>query len=209
MTLEEIVTTVLASAGGSAIVDGWGGWLGKVWIGRILETQRAENARELELVKSHLELIRNQVRRNSDAQFELCQDLCGHLADLKNVGDNLWEHASRDQLQHFVVALGKARIATNRGRLILPEEQYQQLQSAFRAFEEFQFGKVRLIELRSSDQYDEVFRGNAEADVRSQVHQNGAAKERYERLLDQILRQFRSQLGLQANNALDPSARMA
>jgi hypothetical protein len=151
----DIVTIVLSSAGGSALVVGLSSWLGRVWADWILEGQRAANAKELEWLKSQLETLRTQQRRNSDALFDAYQDLWSRLADLNSAGDKLWEHASREHLRLFVVALSKARVAANRGRLILPEEQYQRLQSTFRAFEDFQLGKLRLIELRSDAAYDQ------------------------------------------------------
>src|SRR5262245_36320447 len=112
MEISEVLTIVLASAGGSAaIVVGLSGWIGKLVAERLLERQRAENARTLEQLKSSLELARAQERRNSDALFQLCTNVWIFLADLKVFGDQLWEHASRDHLEAFVTGLKNARMA--------------------------------------------------------------------------------------------------
>jgi hypothetical protein len=192
----EILTIVLASAGGAAVVvGGMGAWLGRVWADRIVESQRANYARDLEIVKSELDRSRSLELRNSAALFARCENLWSHLADLKDAGDRLWERASRENIRQFFDALVQARTAAARGRLILPEELYRHLQLAFRAFEEFRFGKLQLIELRSEEAFDRAFQMNSDEMIQDRIDQNAAAKAEYERIIDAVLKQLRTELG--------------
>lgn len=199
----DLLTVVLASAGGSTlVVAGLAGWIGKLAAERMLEQQKAENARTLEQFKSSLELTRIQQRRNSDALFQLYTEVWRHLIDLKSIGDELWEHASREHLELFVTALKNAQFAANRGRLMLPEGQYRRLEAHFKAFEGFQLGKLRLIELRSSQHFDLLYQSESEAAIKQQIGQNRQFKQDYETCIDEVLTQFRSQLGLPSDSTL-------
>ncbi len=196
MTGIEIATTVLAAVGGSGVlVAALGAWLGNVWATRISETEKARHTREMETLKSELEVARSQKMRLSNAQFELYSDVWSRLQDLKTIGDRLWERASQETLEHFVVVLKNAEIAINRGRLILPEEQYQELLRVFASFNEYRVGKLRLIEIRSDEELQEHFRNDNEDNIRNQVRNNREYKERYEQLLDSIVDGFRARLG--------------
>lgn len=57
---------------------------------------------------------------------------------------------------------------------------------------------MRLIEIRSAEELENNFRIAGESSIREQIHQNTASKQQYETLLDEIVSQFREQLGLSA-----------
>ena len=51
-----ITQAIIVSVGGAGIIIiGLSSWLGKVWANRIMETDRAKYARELELLRSKLQ----------------------------------------------------------------------------------------------------------------------------------------------------------
>ena len=106
--------------------------------------------------------------------------------------------ASAKNLHDFITVLSNARIAINRGRLILNSGHYERLREAFELFDNYQVGKARLIELRSAEHIEEVRRDFPEYEIRQQIHENSNSKESFERLLDEILVEFKSQLSLAA-----------
>jgi hypothetical protein len=102
---------------------------------------------------------------------------------------------SREELEIFSKILTNARFAANRGRLILLENHYQKLQNIFDSFENYQIGKKRLIEIRTKEEFDENYGMESERNIHQQIRANEKNKHEYEELLDQILRDFRKQLG--------------
>ena len=142
MDLTHIVSSVLLPVGGSGvIVVGLRAWLGKIWSNRILETEKARHARELEKIKSELEFERVRKQKISDEQFRLYTKVWHALQDLKTIVDRLWERATSDTLHQFVTILADTRQAVNRARLILHEDHFQSLQKVLGSFENYRFGK--------------------------------------------------------------------
>jgi hypothetical protein len=197
MTSSQIITAILATlGGGGALIIGLGAWLGKIWSSRIIEKEKAGYQREIELLKSSLAVANAVNIRNSQAQFNLYIEVWNHLQDLKSIGDRLWERVSREELEIFSKILTNARFAANRGRLILLERHYQKLRNIFDSFENYQIGKKRLIEIRTKEEFDENFGMASEYEIHQRIRGNEKNKREYEELLDEIMRDFRKQLGL-------------
>ena len=95
-------------------------------------------------------------------------------------------------------ALTHARISVNRGRLILKEEHYLELSTLLHEFEKYHIGKSRLIDLRSDDALDEIYRDFHENDIREQIQENRNLRDRYQKALDNVLNAFKDELGLSA-----------
>ncbi len=203
MEIGEMVTTILASIGGSAVVvGGLTGWVGKLWSDRIIESQKAQSQVELETLKSSLEIGRQQQMRISDARFELYTDIWNVLQDLQLVGEWLWERADRERIEQYVAVLSTAKHRTRRGRLILREDHYQTLMKCLAVFSEYRAGKMRLVEIRSDDQLaqslSEHHPDQLHAEIRNQIEANGDTKAEYESILEDIAKDFRRQLGIGA-----------
>lgn len=197
MSIFEITSLIFATVGGSgALIVGCGAWLGHVWSRRIAEMDRARHTMEIERLKSDLEIARSQRHRISEAQFRLFTEVWGNLQDLYTMGQRLWERATETNVVAFAEALRKARSAADRGRLILPERHYQDLRALFETFENYQIGKLRLIEFRSHDELKEHYGYSSEDSIRDQVRANADAKKKYERTLGEIVDAFREELGL-------------
>ena len=196
MTPGELIASVIAAAGGVGVLFvGAGAWLIKQWSDRLATANEAHHARELELLKNNLDLSRTQQNRLSEAQFNLYVEVWNKLQEVKTAGDRLWEKASPDTLVAFRESLRAAYLAANRGRLILSEEHYTQLTELLRHFKDFEVGKAKLIETR--DLHD-VEQGFDILEIMNQVEENGQAKDSYDRLLGQIVAEFRKQLGIAA-----------
>src|SRR4051812_48865274 len=98
---EQFVTILGAMGSGGALVLGLGAWLGKVWAARIKESDKARFSKDLEQLRSDLELTRMQQRRISEEQFSLYSDVWIHLQDVRFIGDQLWERATGERLKAF------------------------------------------------------------------------------------------------------------
>jgi hypothetical protein len=138
-----------------------------------------------------------QHQRISDAQFEKYADL--------------WEEADRTNLQRFATVLGETRFAIEAGRLILEEEHYEQLCLVLEGFENFHLGKQKVFTLREafseirSDRTSEAQTTLAYVDqerpeITDQIRENEKYKRDYEELLDRVVRNMRSQLGLKSRS---------
>ena len=67
-------------------------------------------------------------------------------------------------------------------------------------FQLFQLGKLRLIELRSSQHFAELYQSEPEAAIRQQIRQNGESKQDYETCIGELLAAFRAHLELPSNS---------
>jgi hypothetical protein len=81
--LKWIGTVLFSIAGGGTIVLGLSGWLGKVWAERLMERERHEHARELELDRAahnqDLEALKSKFERtHRRLQNELDKTIYGH-----------------------------------------------------------------------------------------------------------------------------------
>ena len=200
MSVIDLILAILGAAGGSAVlVAGLGAWLGKVWAARIRESDRARFQREIERLRSDLEVSRAQLNRISEAQFSLYSQVWMHLQDLKVIGDQLWERATIEKLHALGSALAHAQLAIHRGRLIMVEAHYQELLRILSDFAQYQVGKARLIEIRSQQELEENFQLDLGQRVIEQIGANGAVRERYGALLDEVVHDFRQQLGFEKN----------
>jgi hypothetical protein len=130
--------------------------------------------------------------------FALYSEVWDRLQCLREAGDDLWQSATRQTAERFGLAFLEARSAASRGRLILRESDYQDLQRVFDSFARYHIGKRKLIELRSAeDVRDDALNLRPEL-IRQQIDENRLARERYEELLNQIAHQFRVTLGTAA-----------
>lgn len=209
----ELLTVVLASIGGTAIVvGGLAGWIGKVWLNRIHEADKARFSKELETLKSgltlalekqklSLDVIRTQSQKFSSTQFDLYADLWTKLQDLKSIADDLWEKATRDRLFQFVGCLVATRQAVEKAGLFLEPQHYKELKDILEVFGEFEMGKRRLIEIRSNQDFDAAFeteRQNSpdDSELRIQEHilANHIYKQTYAHLLERLRDSLREQI---------------
>jgi hypothetical protein len=187
---------ILGSLGGGAvIVAAFSGWLGKVWAKRILEKEKNEYAKELEKIKGELELqldiAKSITLRYSENQFSRYDHLWVALCNLKLAGDNLWDQCTKENLSVFAKDLAEAQIKVEHSFLFLEEDHYKELMGLFREFRRFEFGKKRLMEVRSQDSEGPDFSHQA---IDATIRGNGEIRDRYVSLVHRLGRQFRNQI---------------
>jgi hypothetical protein len=205
MDILEVIATAAVSVGGSAAVFGlFGNFFTSIISNKINESQRAANDRELARLQLNLDLLKSEKQRISDERFGIYSKLWGALQDLGTLGDMLWERVDLKTLDAFRKTLVTTRQEANRSRLVLKEPHFRSLCAALDVFSAYQVGKARLLEIRSSVELKKRFREysnsaeEVEYQVQQQIRQNQAARASYKGLLEDIINDFRSQLGLSA-----------
>jgi hypothetical protein len=171
---------------------------------RVLEAQEEASSQALQRVRDALDQAPIHERRSSESLLQLCTDLWRHLADLRITGDLLWYHTSREHLEAFVGALTKARVAADRGRMILTDNQYARLESLLDGFEAIELGgMLRLIDLRSGPHVDDFLRTGVTF-LQEQLRRNSHVKRQFETLADEILRDLKGLLDLPREDVASP-----
>lgn len=199
----KLATAFIVSIGGSSVVViGLAKWFGDFLAKRLLDSynnkheQQLESiknkyARELEETKSAIEKAKMQFARYSEKQFESYNSLWKILLYTKRQADMLWEDLDPSQIPSFSEQIRLTKDAINDSLLLIEEEHYTKLMKLIGQFEQFQFGKVKLMDIRESS----VDGGNISLEVtRDTIRQNYATKVNYDNLILDIGKSFRAQL---------------
>lgn len=208
MTVYEYVklaAAFFASVGGSGVVIiALAKWFGGFISSRLLDSYNNKHeaeledlknkyASELERTKTDLEKAKLQFVRYSEKQFELYNSLWKVLLYTKQQADMLWEKADPAQIPAFSEQIRLAKNAINDNLLLIEEEHYNKLIELINQFEQFQFGKQKLVEFRIC--YDEEqAQSISKKETREVVVQNQKTKENYDNLIMDIGKSFRNQI---------------
>lgn len=208
MTIYEYVKLAAAffvSVGGSGvIIIALAKWFGGFISSRLLdsynnkhetelENLKSKYAEELEKTKTDLEKAKLQFVRYTEKQFELYNALWKVLLYTKQQADMLWEKADPAQIPAFSEQIRLTKNAVNDNLLLIEEEHYSKLIKLIDQFEQFQFGKQKLIDVRAdSNECAEPLISVEE--MRRVINRNKIIKENYDALIMDIGRSFRSQI---------------
>ena len=200
----KLIGALLGSIGGATVVViGLAKWFGDFLSRRLLDSYNNKYQSELEGIKNKyqsqletlkddLERAKTQFMRYSEKQFELYNDLWKVLLYTKHQADSLWEMATPEKIPAFGEQVKLTRNAVDENLLLIEEQHYTSLIELIKHFEEFQFGKVKLVDIRSNIQNLEDPITVAEAQYT--IDSNRETKERYDRLIMEIGRSFREQI---------------
>ena len=161
----QLLAALAISLGGTTVVVvALAKWFGGFISTRLLDSYNNKHERELEAIKSNyctelektkteLEKAKSRFLRYSEKQFELYNDLWKVLLQTKHQADMLWEKANPQQLPAFGEQIRLTRKAIDDNMILIEEEHYEKLIQLISQFENFQFGKLKLIEvsLQGSD----------------------------------------------------------
>ena len=201
----KLATAFIVSIGGSSVVViALAKWFGDFMSHRLLdsynnkhenelEALKSKYANELEETKSELEKAKFQFIRYSEKQFELYNDLWKVLLYTKQQADMLWQKADPSQIPAFSEQIRQTRRAIDDNLLLIEEEHYNKLIQLIEQFEQFQFGKLKLVEIRSQfDNGDGVVISKTE--TQKTIRNNRRTKDRYDTLIMDIGKSFRKQI---------------
>lgn len=158
-----------------------------------LENLKSKYAEELEKTKTDLEKAKLQFVRYTEKQFELYNALWKVLLYTKQQADMLWEKADPAQIPAFSEQIRLTKNAVNDNLLLIEEEHYSKLIKLIDQFEQFQFGKQKLIDVRADSNECAEPLISAE-EMRRVINRNKIIKENYDALIMDIGRSFRSQI---------------
>ncbi|MBL6444705.1 hypothetical protein JMN32_00185 [Fulvivirga sp. 29W222] len=105
--------------------------------------------KELESYKSQIDILRATVLKYNDRQFELYLDLWRNLQELKFACIDLWNIADKMKLVTFRRALIKCDRQIETSSILIDVDHYSELRRIIQSFQDYNFGKERLIESRS------------------------------------------------------------
>lgn len=198
----KLATAFFVSVGGAGVVIlGLAKWFGGFLSNRLLdsynnkhetelESLKNKYANELEKTKNELEKTKLQYIRYSEKQFELYNDLWKVLLLTKQQADMLWQQEEPSQVPAFSEQIRLTRNAVNNNLLLIEEEHYKKLILLIEQFEQFQFGKLKLIDIKNSSQQDKITKTDAQITIRK----NKKTKDTYDSLIMDIGKSFRNQI---------------
>ena len=144
--------------------------------------------------------IKDTKNRYNSKQFELYNELWSSLIDLKMSANDLWESATGEKLKDFSKKLFNAKVSIEKSSLLIEDTHYNELTRIIKKFEEFKFGKKKLINLRNRTitDFDQLLEDN------HIIEQNKEVKDNYDELLNTLKLQFKQTVrGSSSNNTLE------
>lgn len=203
----KLVTAFIVSIGGSSVVIiALSKWFENFLSTRLLDAYNNKHEKELEVIKTkyaselentknELEKAKSQFLRYSEKQFELYNDLWKVLLYTKRQADLLWQKADPNQIPSFSEQIRLTRNAISDNLLLIEEEHYEKLIQLIEQFEQFQFGKLKLIDIRiqieGGEQVQQII---SKADAQNTINKNRRTKEKYDKLIMDIGKSFREQI---------------
>ena len=200
----KLLGAILTSIGGATVVIiGLSKWFGDFLSKRLLDNYnnkhksdlegiKSKYQSELEKTKTDLEKAKSQFIRYSEKQFDLYNDLWKVLLYTKHQADELWASAIPEKIPAFGEQIKLTRDAIDDNLLLIEEEHYEKLLELITQFDQFQFGKIKLIDIRRQpvDGRENISMEQA----RLTINQNKRTKETFDSLLMEIGQSFRNQI---------------
>ena len=173
-------------------------WLGQ----RMLDHYNNQHAKELEKIKANyssalaktqheFEKIERKHFLYSQSQFELYNSLWKQLIYTRRLADDLWSEADPHKIPSFAEQISQTKHVIEENMLLIEESHYDALLKLMNEFENFNVGKIKLIEVRQSTVENVL--DNIE-DISKMIADNGDAKQRYDSLVTQVGNYFRNQI---------------
>lgn len=202
----KLITALVASIGGaSVIIVALAKWFGDFLSHRLLDSYnnrhekeleelKGKYANELEETKSELEKAKLQFVRYSEKQFELYNDLWKVLLYTKQQADMLWQRVDPSQIPAFSEQIRLTRRAIDDNLLLIEDEHYNKLIQLIGQFEQFQFGKQKLIDIRTQMESGDDIQLITRDEAQSTIRKNKKTKDKYDELIMDIGKSFRNQI---------------
>lgn len=201
-----LAASMIVSVGGAGVIIlALSKWFGDFMANRLLQGKKFSHEKELEEIKSkytselektksELEKSKSLFQRYSEKQFELYNNLWKVLWDLKKKADELWENADPQELPGLSKKVWVVKEAVNINVLIIEEVHFEQLLNIVKRFEDFEFGKKQLVQLRNKSAHQVQEIGVSQEMVRQVIEKNRATKQDYDQLISDLAISFRNQI---------------
>ena len=103
----------------------------------------------------------------------------------------MWEQVSSEKVLTFSSHVKETNDAIERSALLIEDDHYQKLKAIIKQFENFQFGKQRLVDLRH--QYVQQVDVD-DSEIRYTIDRNRQNKEDFTLLLNELRSHFKKQI---------------
>jgi hypothetical protein len=205
-TFLNLLSALVISMGGATVIILFlSKFFGDFFAQRLLDGYKNKHEKELEKLKSsyqggleetkaNLEKAKSLFFRYSEKQFDLYNDLWRVLLYTKNMADLLWEEADPKKIPSFSEQIKLTKNAINDNMLLIEEIHYNNLCGLIKKFEQFQFGKIKLIDFSNKNNQEDVGQNITQAEVSRIIKENEKVKNDYNKLIMNIGKSFRSQI---------------
>lgn len=158
---------------------------------------------EFDKIQKNNDLIFSEIKdtknRYNSKQFELYNELWSSLIDLKISADDLWDSANGKNLKKFSTNLYNAKISIEKSSLLIESTHYEGLMKIIRKFEEFEFGKKKLMQLRNKSE-QEINQLAVYDNFDNIIEQNRDSKANYDTLMENLKKQFKKTIRGESSN---------
>lgn len=199
----KIIAGFFASVGGASIVIiGLSKWFGDFLSQKLLastsqkhekelEELKSKYSQELEVTKNDLAKARTMYARFSEKQFNSYNNLWKVLLQTKRQADTLWSEPTSDRLKVFAEQIRLTKQAIEDEQLLVEDKHMEQLNTLLQEFEVFELGKTNLITILKSNHETEL---PSQAEIEKAVTDNKEVKDKYDKLLEKVVQNFRKQI---------------
>ncbi len=203
--LNLLAALVVSMGGAAVIIIALAKFFGDFLAQKLLGAYRNKHEKELEALKNsyqeNLEATKTQLEkaktlffRYSEKQFDLYNNLWKVLLYTKNIADSLWKEADPKKIPSFSEQIRLTQNAINDNMLLIEEEHYNSLCILIKKFEQFQFGKIKLIDLNSKNSQETIDQNVTQSEVTRIIKENDKVKHDYDNLIMAIGKSFRCQM---------------
>ncbi|MCG3694653.1 hypothetical protein [Aliarcobacter butzleri] len=164
-----------------------------------LERLKQDYKEKFDLIKNQNDLYFSELKNNKDRynskQFEIYNNLWTSLVELKFSADTLWNTANQRNLKDFSTKVSSAKKSIEISSLLLENNDYENLISLIKSFNDFQFGKGLLLEkIQNKTTLD--FKNSLvdDTEISNTIENNRQMKENYDALIIKLKEKFKEQI---------------
>lgn len=148
-------------------------------------------AQQIEFFSHQIGLPFSHQVNYANSQYAAYCNIWKVLQSLRLAGEDLWQEANTENLVRFATELRKTKLNVNENELFFEEKDRKELLTLLQLFGNYELGKVKLVEIRSSTDEQFLF---SQQKIQKQIEMNKRDKEKYENLLERIRLSFRKRL---------------
>lgn len=183
----QLAGAVMISLGGaSGLLYGLSSLLGKFY----LQREKAKIDTLHASLQSKFDKQMSFFERYHSTQFQTYNEIWASLCEVERISENLWVRAQRQDVVRLAEALKSARESLRKASLLIEEADLAELNNLFDEFEDFRFGKFRIVEMREG----RGLRHINDAEIGDLIAHNGEIRGRYQVILKKVEHQLRSQI---------------
>ena len=165
-------------------------FIGNIWRDRVKEKERRTTEEILETERQRYGVRRIQTDKFAQSQFDIYIELWQTLQGLRLAVDSLWGKATKGNIKILANELSKTKLKVNEWYIFFEKRHLLKLNELFVCLENFNAGKIRLVDIRSNEDMRFVFPKS----IAHQIDENRAFKDEFEKVLEELRESFQIKL---------------